>query len=255
MNARIASCFIVLLLFVSGCRSSRPWTIATYNTASNHFGKEAVLHDLQETRADLLCLEEVQERDVAEMAHALGMHFTFAGIIFPPNPDVVKGSRSRGVAIFSKTSLHHAKPFSHPEMGTFGVIAEVGTTHGSFSIASVHLTPTYQANLRHVRESNYGRAKEIEWLRKQWKESGSPPLVIAGDFNQLPIGENYAAMTSECSDAMAKSGKTDFTFHSGLLTSRIDYVLISGDWTVCRADIIETQSSDHRIVRAEIKRR
>ena len=47
-------------------------------------------------------------------------------------------------------------------------------------------------------------------------------MVVGGDFNQLPTGNNYFVMTEHWADALASIGRTGNTFKAGLLRTRID---------------------------------
>ena len=73
--------------------------IASFNTLSNERGEGRVLAELRAMDADYLLLQEVQEKDVAGMAEALGMKFQYVAATFPPDPNVKAGSKSRGSAI------------------------------------------------------------------------------------------------------------------------------------------------------------
>lgn len=77
-------------------------------------------------------------------------------------------------------------------------------------------------------------------------------MVVGGDFNQLPMGNNYFVMTEHWADALASIGRTGNTFKAGLLRTRIDYVLVSDDWRVRDGAVVNSDASDHRPVWVEL---
>ena len=96
------------------------------------------------------------------------------------------------------------------------------------------------------------RSREISNLRDAWRARGSPPIIIGGDFNQLPVGNNYAAMQQDWTDALASLGKTDATFKDKLLRTRIDYFLLSKGWSAHDGGVVQSEASDHRPVWMEV---
>jgi endonuclease/exonuclease/phosphatase family metal-dependent hydrolase len=55
-------------------------------------------------------------------------------------------------------------------------------------IANVHLSATWNANPIHIKKSGENRNRELSALKTAWQDRGSPPMLIAGDFNQIRLG-------------------------------------------------------------------
>jgi endonuclease/exonuclease/phosphatase family metal-dependent hydrolase len=53
-------------------------------------------------------------------------------------------------------------------------------------------------------------------------------------------------MTKHWTDALARLGKDDTTFAAGLLKTRIDYFLVSKEWTVKDGAAVPSDASDHK---------
>jgi endonuclease/exonuclease/phosphatase family metal-dependent hydrolase len=118
----------------------------------------------------------------------------------------------------------------------------------------VHLWPTFGIDPRHVIETADMRNRQLEVIRQTWRDEGSPPLVVAGDFNQPAVGENYALMTRDFTDTLATLGQTTATFGRKLLQVRIDYVLTTPHWQPLEGGVIHGNASDHRPVWVDLTR-
>ena len=124
-----------------------------------------------------------------------------------------------------------------------------------FQVACVHLSATHKLDPQHVRDSYAARYREFAHLLNEWRERGRPPLIVGGDFNQLPAGDNYRLMTEELTDVLAAKEQTEATFHGGprgLIRTRIDYLLTSPSWLADDAQVIWTDASDHNLIRATL---
>jgi endonuclease/exonuclease/phosphatase family metal-dependent hydrolase len=140
----------------------------------------------------------------------------------------------------------------NPGGGSFGVWATAVVGGTKFKVACVHLSATWKANPAHLVESSNNRWKELSNLVKGWEEAGSPPIVVGGDLNQLPIHNNYALMTRHWRDALKELGKGVSTFSAGPLRTRIDYFLVSKEWRVLAGGVGTSEASDHRAIWVEV---
>jgi endonuclease/exonuclease/phosphatase family metal-dependent hydrolase len=97
------------------------------------------------------------------------------------------------------------------------------------------------------------RGEEIALIRKTWADRGSHPIIIAGDFNQIPVGGNYSAMTSDLKDALNWIGKPSPTLGEGNVRLRVDYFLCSKDWKPLDGGVVVSDASDHDMIWLEAK--
>lgn len=206
---------------------------------------------IRRERPDLVGLQEIDrgtERtgrvdQIAELARLTGMHHAFA-----PNLNFQGGWY--GVAILSRFPLlatEHARFQRRREAerrGYLRVDVEIGKRPVSF--VTTHLDYQHDDN----------RLFETEQLLKA--VSGvTVPLVIAGDFNDEPVGRSYRLMLSRFADAWAAGGAAGagLTYPADVPRKRIDYIFHAPleRTRTHRAWVVESTASDHRALVAEIE--
>jgi endonuclease/exonuclease/phosphatase family metal-dependent hydrolase len=209
---------------------------------------KGVLEDIRRERPDFVFLQEVEKRDLSQMTEALDM--------LPPayhaSTNLAGMFASWGNAILSRHPLSEVESIPNPGGGSFGVWATAVVDGTRFKVACVHLSATWKANPKHLIDSSNNRWKELSNLVKGWEEAGSPPIIVGGDFNQLPIHNNYELMTRHWRDALKDLGKAESTFSAGPLRTRIDYFLVSKEWRVLAGGVGASEASDHRPIWVEV---
>ncbi|MEA2736286.1 MAG: Endonuclease/Exonuclease/phosphatase family, partial [Humisphaera sp.] len=150
-----------------------------------------------------------------------------------------------------KHPIYDAASIPNPGGGSFGVWGTAVVDGKKFVVANVHLSATWNANPIHIKKSGENRSRELAALKNAWSDRGSPPIVIAGDFNQIPMGNNWAVMSGTWHDALGALGKDDVTFGERLLKTRIDYFLTTPDWQPKSGGIAPPGPSDHRLIWVE----
>ena len=230
----------------------RPLKFAAYNIYHNYRGMEGTVAEVRklDPPPDFLLLSEIERHHVAPMAEALGMPHRYYPLLRyasgqPVWPDV---------AILSRHRLYDGRPLYTSDGHTFGLWAYAVVDNRKFAVAGVHLWPTFQVDPRHVVETANLRQRQLEVIRTIWRETGQPPLVIGGDFNQPAVGENYGLMTADFTDTLATLGQTGATFGRKLLQLRIDYLLATRDWEPVMGGVVQGKASDHRPVWVELRR-
>ena len=231
---------------------ARPIRVASFNVLHLQRGFDGVVNDVRALNPDFVLLQEVESRDVVGLARALGMQQYHHPNAYERSSNLDGPKATWGNVIFSKHPLYDAGPIPNPGGGSFGVWATSVIDGHKFVVANVHLSATWNANPVHVKQSGEYRSKEIANLLNAWRGRGTPPIVVGGDFNQIPLGNNYAAMTEHFNDALAGLGKNDMTFGAGVLSTRIDYVLTSPEWRAVDGGIIASGASDHRLIWAAV---
>ena len=234
---------------------NRPIRVASFNILHLQRGIDAVVREIKAVDPDFVLLQEVDSRDVVGLARALGMQRHHHPNAYERSGNLDGPRATWGNLILSKHPLYEAGSIPNPGGGSFGVWAVTEIDGRKFVIANVHLSATWKANPIHIKQSSDNRSKEIANLLAAWRERGSPPIVVGGDFNQIPFGNNYAAMTESLTDTLAEIGKNDMTFRSGLLWTRIDYLLVSPQWQATDGGIVATDGSDHRLIWATVAAR
>ena len=247
---------LLVLFMVTGCDTkpaapkvwgapTRAVRFASYNTLKSSRGRELVLADIRSKSPDVIFLQEVPTDLAAETARALRMHHAFHKHVNYP---------VEGVAIYSRWPLENVKEVVDNAGRTCALFADVQVDGRAFTVASVHLQATSKARVGNVLWSEGVRGEELSLIRKTWADRGSRPIVIGGDFNQIPIGLNYSKMTGGgLKDALAWIGKSSPTLGEGNVRLRVDYFLCSKEWLATDGGVVESNASDHDLIWMEAK--
>jgi endonuclease/exonuclease/phosphatase family metal-dependent hydrolase len=232
----------------------RPIRVVSFNILHNQRGLERVVDEIRKLEPDFVLLQEVESEHVLIMAEALAMRGTHHARAYQRSSNLAGPKAKWGNVIFAKHPLYDCESIPNPGGGSFGVWAVTVVDGRKFVLANVHLNATWNANPIHIKKSGEARWKELSNLHDAWKQRGSPPIIVAGDFNQIPTGNNYELMTRHWSDGLAALGKDGNTFASGLIRTRIDYFLLSPHWRALGGDVVSRDASDHRLIWIDARR-
>jgi endonuclease/exonuclease/phosphatase family metal-dependent hydrolase len=101
------------------------------------------------------------------------------------------------------------------------------------------------------------RAQEIARLLDAYKDqaAANEPVLLGGDFNSTPDNPVLAPLAAAgLRDAWTECGSGDgFTYPANTPVKRIDYLFLSGSLHCARAEVIDTQISDHRPLLVTLK--
>ena len=155
-----------------------------------------------------------------------------------------------GVAILSRFPIRATdhRPYQNTrEAERRGFIrAEVSIDGRVLNFVTTHLDYQYDD----------GRLFEAQQLLNALKDVQGP-LVIVGDFNDIPAGRAYQLMRYQFGDAWIESRSTDegFSYPTDKPAKRIDYIFFRTTDRVRtkRAWIVDTQASDHVPVVADLE--
>ena len=252
----------VLLTVTSACASGGrgldecpPLRMMTWNIAAGHGNLARTSETIRRTSADIVALQEVDVRwsersafvDQADsLAKLLGMSVKFAPIY--SIPDTLRSTREFGVAILSRypivswrnheitrlsTQQQNAAPAKAP--GFLEAVIDVrGTKVRAFS---THLDYRPDPSVRRT------QVKEMLEVIRQSKV----PTILAGDLNAPPTAPELDPLWILRDPISVRDGGA-MTYPAQSPTKRIDYVLVSDDFTVSDINTEETDASDHRPV-------
>ena len=241
----------------TGCatvRSEARLRVLTYNL---HHGEgedakldlERIARVIQESRADLVALQEVDVRaqrtgrvdQAAEYVRMTGLHGQF------------------GKAIDFQGGAYGGMLLSRWPLSEFQVHTLPNPEKREQRIAlSARVSPPGLAPLRfvgtHLDASRDDGDRWLQAARLQELFGVDPgPVILAGDFNDRPESRVMQRMFADWEDASAAAPAP--TIPAGKPTARIDYVLLRprGGWRVTRTEVIaEAVASDHRPVLVEL---
>ena len=206
---------------------------------------------IKEQHVDLVGLQEVDrgvERtqridEIAELARLTKMDYAFAF-------NLRYQGGQYGVAILSRYPImatDHRLYKNTREAERRGYIrAEVKIGGQVLNFVTTHLDYQYED----------GRIFETEQLLAGLKDV-KDPLILVGDFNDVPAGQAYQMVRQQFGDAWIENHPNDngFSYPSDKPAKRIDYILFrsSDHLRTKRAWIPETLASDHVPVVADLE--
>lgn len=249
-------------------------SIVTWNIERG-MAYEAVLATLRELDADILLLQEVDRdcrrtgyRDVArDLAEALGMNWVAAGEF----QEIGEGRRGRaavtGQAILSRFPIEGARVLRfkaqdrwrwrlnpvQPRRG--GRMTLVARSHGVL-LYNTHIESGDDARLKSAQMAEVVADQAAEAAREAARTGAPGPVLIAGDFNNPPIGHSpmFAPLVAaEFTDALGEAaGRRPTSRGSG---HPIDWIFVKGAAPVSgRGRIVDAESaSDHSPVVAALR--
>jgi endonuclease/exonuclease/phosphatase family metal-dependent hydrolase len=202
-------------------------------------------------RPDLVGLQEVDRGvqrtqridEMVELARLTRMDYAFAF-------NLAYQGGQYGVAILSRlpiraTEHRHFKNLREAERRGF-IRAEI-TFHGrKLNFVTTHLDYQFED----------GRLFETQQLLSALKDI-QDPLIVVGDFNDIPVGQSYKLMSESFADAwMGKqSGDNGFSYPADKPVKRIDYIFLrrTDALRAKRAWVVNTLASDHIPVVADLE--
>jgi endonuclease/exonuclease/phosphatase family metal-dependent hydrolase len=210
---------------------------------------DTVMDFLRKENPDIVCLMEVRQQDLGELAGDKYMHVRYS-----PNDSLTRfgGTGTLGVAILSKQPIVSSKTYYCEE-----IIAEYlddkRDTHspvclvvqiGDMQIGSVHFSWTPDG---HINERQWKHAiKLIDWLKSVGE------VVLCGDFNAVQGEKVYVEMAKNFTDNLPQdvSSTIDPVLHRvnkdnhGKLALVVDYIFSTPKYRVSEVKV-ESRVSDH----------
>jgi len=206
---------------------------------------------IKQQHADLVGVQEVDrgvERtgridEIAELAKLTHMDFAFAF-------NLKYQGGQYGVAILSRYPIRatdHRLYLNTREAERRGFIrAEINVDGRTVNFVTTHLDYQYED----------GRVFEAEQLLAALKDVKGP-LIVVGDFNDVPTGGAYKLMSEQFADAWIESGASDqgLSYPADKPAKRIDYILSRRTDRIRskKAWTVNTLASDHVPVVADLE--
>jgi endonuclease/exonuclease/phosphatase family metal-dependent hydrolase len=233
-RCRIALGFaaLLLVLFVAGCGSSRglglrqslrvmTWNIHHGEGMDKVIDLDRIAQLILDEKADVVALQEVDrgvERSkkidmITKLADLTGMTYAFGKTIEYQGGDYGNAVLTR-FPIFEERNVLFRK---FPETEQRGVLLLVlGINGEEVVVASTHFDS---------RENDSVRSANANDLRSILKATGLRPLIVCGDFNDIPSSRMVSKLKEEYLDSWEQAGTWEgYTFPSDAPRKRIDYI-------------------------------
>jgi endonuclease/exonuclease/phosphatase family metal-dependent hydrolase len=113
-----------------------------------------------------------------------------------------------------------------------------------FNYNEKHLGELMDISIR-MRQAFIQRALQVDILTRHVKSSPYP-VIVCGDFNDIPVSYTYNKLSSDLEDAFVESGSwTGTTFRGNFPYVRIDYVFYGPHFRAYRYQTAKVNFSDH----------
>lgn len=255
--------FYQLDLFSSSNESKSGLNIASYNVAMfgrelSGFKAEDILSEMKKQKVDVFCIQEYSETSGDKQnSKSYKEYFTY----------MAKGRED--MVIYSRYPIKSFEKIDFGQTNNSGLWADVDVNGKLVRVFNVHLETTgFNRSLHkvakmeiqgtHVEDNaivrmiygNYTRgmivrARQADQVAQLIKESPYP-VIVCGDFNDIPYSYVYNTMKGDLVDGFKECGSgLMHTFRGGKKFVRIDYIFHDESLTGTRYYKEELSYSDH----------
>lgn len=218
-------------------------------------------------KGDILCLQEFHKKKnkaglIKQIKKATGFEYFFH-------------DKNGGIAVFSRYPLKNGTTHFFKNRVNGYLFVDVESPQGIFRLFNLHLQTnaisrmankvTRDVNLQDKKTwltikgmfGRYGRSSRIrsEQSRQIMAEvRGAPyPVLLCGDFNDVPASYLYSLYREELQDAhLAQSWGLGATYVGVLPGLRIDYLMPDHAFAIIDYQTVDCFFSDHRAIRSEV---
>lgn len=253
-----------------------------YNWSDNINSRSKIFETIKEQNPDVICFQEFYNDTTREFNTIKQLQDIGYSYYYFTRELVLRNTDEWGIALFSKYPIkehgvimkqsfktgYGKKPFR-------GLYADIVFKDTTIRFVNVHLQSIYfgsgdyetieefrsnqnvnekgirsiASKLKRAFERRAEQAKEL----KQFLEEQKKPVVVCGDFNDLPNSYVVNKISRNMKDAFLCHGFGIGSTYNGLLPFlRIDYILTSPAFNIHEFKVIHNPISDHFPVYAEI---
>ena len=243
-------------------------TVLTWNTARMDYthkpDENEVLRFLTTQKADIICLQEVDVYKNAryltlqDVKETLGKIYPYSYLDF----SVYNSRHQYGTMVWSKYPLIHKQSIHYESAGNLSNRCDVVVGKDTFRLINNHLE-SYKLQKGDMSDMNKIEAKwkrAIPLRNRQAQavrdeiEASPYPVIVAGDFNSVPLSYAYWHISRGLHDAWSELHPWEWggTYEYHGISLRIDYILCSDPLKPQHSAVKETTGSDHKPVVATL---
>ena len=234
-------------------------------------GKNPILTYLQESGADILCL---QEYATAESSRHLSQRDIDRGLKAYPyhRIDKLGSAQTNRMAIYSKFPILSARKLDYKSSYNGSVAYELKIGQDTLTLINNHLESNkltkedkvvYESMLASperdkvksgarlllgkLAEASAIRAPQADAIARAVRESAHPYIIVCGDFNDTPISYTHRVACQELDDAFTQSGRGfGISYNQNKFYFRIDHILVSPNMKTYNCTVDKSiKDSDH----------
>lgn len=236
--------------------------VMTWNIAAGHGDLSKIADVIRDANPDVAALQEVDvhwnERSgfvdqAAALGQALGMDVRFAPIYQLASAGSAP-AREFGLAILSRHPIveFHNHPLARLSTQSNATDPESmpGFPDAAIEIRGVRVR-VFTTHLDYRADPRVRRLQVAETMTRLATVTG--PVLLMGDLNAPPDAPELAPLFQRLTDAWPAGGAgAGLTYPADKPVRRIDYVLVSSDFSVQETRVLATEASDHRPVVATL---
>lgn len=252
INAITLLIFIFVILGLNlhiPIRHRADFKVMTINVAQSAYDTTGVTNLVIKEKPDILLIQEAESLDNRSNA--------VMNIITASDYNGVKlyWARVADVAILSCKPLRNIRDYALlTDSGRCVQVAETEVDGRQISIACVHFATSVSRDhsnviLKHLAGSEESRMEQAEVIDT---ELPTKATIVGGDFNLPPRGLAYRKITRKYRNSSSAANGFGYTFPAKMPLMRIDHILLSKDLASVRWRAVDTGSSDHLAVIADI---
>lgn len=230
-------------------------TVLSYNLLFNNRRKGQAMKLIKEANTDVVMVQEMTDEWHSKLLAVLTSKYPYRYLY--PNRGV------RGLGVFSKFPLVKKSYVFNDSRKPLAQIVNLNLNGTAITLANVHFASPAVAledpdNFLSLYLVNY-ETRELQWSRlmNEIRDNGAPNVVIAGDFNTMPIEPLYQKITSDFVDAdddflwLRSSTFPNVADKEAFLP--LDYFFLKGNLSVHDFEVIPGGSSDHLAIKTTLK--
>jgi len=234
----------------------------TYNIRSGNGNLDSTAAAIRAQSPDIVALQEVDVHwadrsafadEVTELAAKLGMQARFAPIYQLPGTTPGAPPREFGVALLSRYPIVRFRNDTIARLSTQVQNAVPAPAPGLLDAmldVNGHPVRVFNTHLDY-RKDPAVRTTQVQQMLDFIGDMSVPTLVF-GDLNAAPDAPELQPLLVHLHDAWSGSSSPGLTYPADAPRERIDYVLVSPQFSVRSIRVPDTQASDHRPVVAEL---